>query len=112
MRQPGFTFTVRGIQLLRVLPFYGAGWAWPYAHCKRWQIGFYFHCKRGLYIGFGWSAIDRRIKRRIKTMTAQEREDLRGILADALFANKEPKAEDRDTFLALHNHSFTDKLVQ
>lgn len=79
-RKPGFTLTIGGIQLFRVLPFSGAGWAWPYALCSKWHVGFYFHCKRGLYIGFGWSEISRRLDRQIKAMTAEERRQIRDML--------------------------------
>lgn len=82
---PGeFKIVLFGREIFRVLPFVGAGWAWPYCYCKKWQVGFYFHCGRGLYIGFGWDTVNRRMMRAIKAMTQAERDELRRVLSEAL----------------------------
>lgn len=71
---------IRGLTILTIIPFLGAGWGWPWWRCGKWYVGVYFHCKRGLYLGIGWDDIERRIGNRVKAMTPEARAELRTIL--------------------------------
>lgn len=64
-------------ELLTVVTFLGAGWSWPYIEYGEWYLRFWFHCKRGLMIGFGWYELLRRVrmvtKERLASMTEHNR---------------------------------------